>query len=505
MSLGPQGVRAMRWSLMTGGLRLLLQVGAQVMLARLLGPQAFGLFAIGMVVLTFAGFVSGFGLSWSLTQRPEVDDEDIRFAWTWQLIAGLLALIALQLAAPAVAALFKEPASESVLRWLSLSCLLQAASAPATHLLTRALNFRTLGLIQLGSYGVGYALVGLPLAWMGLGVHALVAAWLVQAAVVLLASLALCPHPKQPLLWYARAAQTLGTGQAAFLTNLVNWSLVNLDRVIIGRVLGAWSLGLYNVAYNLASVPNSLLLGTLQPAFLAAGAQMQSQSSRLAQAYEQMLATLLVIAVPAFAVLAILAPDLVQSLYGPRWQQAGSVLAWLLAFMPALAIWGISTPVLWNTARPHHEWVLQMPLIALGALGLWLAAPMGIETAASAAALLMLLRAAVMVGAARAALKLPWSALAPQAWRGLWLTLAFCALVMGVQALLSSGPTLLRLTASALAPAAAMGLTLWLRPAWIEYWAGPEAWSMAARFVPALNRRTAGTETGALQNPAHGA
>ena len=47
MSLGPQGVRAMRWSLMTGGLRLLLQVGAQVLLARLLGPQAFGLFAIG--------------------------------------------------------------------------------------------------------------------------------------------------------------------------------------------------------------------------------------------------------------------------------------------------------------------------------------------------------------------------------------------------------------------------------------------------------------------------
>jgi O-antigen/teichoic acid export membrane protein len=142
---------------------------------------------------------------------------------------------------------------------------------------------------------VGYGAVGIALAWAGLGVHALVAAWLVQAAVALLASLAACRHPVKPLLWYERAGQTLATGQAVFLTNLVNWSLANLDRVLIGRLLGTWSLGLYNVAYNLASVPNSVMLGALQPAFLAAGAQMQGQGNRLAQAYLQMLAALLVV------------------------------------------------------------------------------------------------------------------------------------------------------------------------------------------------------------------
>ena len=51
--------------------------------------------------------------------------------------------------------------------------------------------------------------VGIGLAWAGLGVHALVAAWLVQAAVALLASLSACRHPMMPLLWYARAGQTL--------------------------------------------------------------------------------------------------------------------------------------------------------------------------------------------------------------------------------------------------------------------------------------------------------
>jgi O-antigen/teichoic acid export membrane protein len=256
-------------------------VGTKVLLARQLGPQAFGLFAIGMVAISLAGFVAGFGLSWSLMQRAKLDDEDIRFAWTWQLLAGLVALLLLQALAPTVAAAFNEPAAEPVIRWLSLSCLLQAAAAPATHLLTRALDFRALGLIQLLSYIVGYLLVGLPLAWAGLGVQALVAAWLVQASIVLLASLAVQPHPMRPLFWYARASATLGTGQAVFLTNLVNWTLANLDRMLIGRLLGTGSLGLYNVAYNLAAVPNSVLLGALQPGATASFAYQVARQPEL--------------------------------------------------------------------------------------------------------------------------------------------------------------------------------------------------------------------------------
>jgi len=479
----------MRWSALTGGARFALQLIAQVLLARQLGPQAFGMFAIGMLAITLAGFVAGFGLSWSLMQRAKLDDEDIRFAWTWQLLAGLAALLLLQALAPAVAAAFKEPAAEPVIRWLSLSCLLQAAAAPATHLLTRALDFRALGLIQLLSYIAGYLLVGLPLAWAGLGVQALVAAWLVQSATALLASLAVQPHPMRPLFWYARASATLGTGQAVFLTNLVNWTLANLDRMLIGRLLGTGSLGLYNVAYNLAAVPNGVLLGALQPAFLAAGAQMQSQPGRLAQAYGQMLAALLVLALPGFITLALLAPDLMLLLYGARWQAAGPVLAWLLAFMPALAIWGIATPVLWNSGRPQHEWLLQLPLLALGALGLWLAAPLGITAAAVAVGLLSLARALLLTGAALSALQLRWSSLALPTLRGLILSAGAAALVLAVQLPLAADLLLPRLMAAALAPLLPVALLLWLRPRWCEWAVGPQAWAMVLRFVPTLGRK----------------
>ena len=73
------------------------------------------------------------------------------------------------------------------------------------------------------------------MAIFGWGASALVAAWLVQTAVMLVASYALKPHAVRPLFWYADAASAIGIGRAVFLTNIVNWMLNNLDRVLIGR------------------------------------------------------------------------------------------------------------------------------------------------------------------------------------------------------------------------------------------------------------------------------
>jgi O-antigen/teichoic acid export membrane protein len=216
-----------------------------------------------------------------------------------------------------------------------------------------------------------------------------------------------------------------------------------------------------------------------------------------------MLATLLVVAVPVFAVSALLAGDLVQILYGTQWRAAGPVLAWLLAFMPALAIWGISTPVLWNTGRRQHEWALQLPLIALGAIAIWTVAPWGIEAAASAAALLLLARALVLVGAALSALDLTWWELTPQAWRSWWLTSAAVGLSWAAQSPLEGSAPWLRLAAGALAPATVLALLLYARPAWLARCLGPQAWSMVLRFAPRLHRPLAGSGRMALPNPSH--
>jgi len=485
-SLASRAERALKWSALTTIARFVLQLGAQVALARMLGPENFGVYGIGMTILTFASFLAGGSFSWNLMLMPKVTDEDIRFSFTWQMLAGLLCAAAMFAGAPAIAVFFSNAQVEGMVQMLSLASLLTAASSPATCLLQRDLNFRVLGLIQLASYAIGYLGVGIPMALHGYGPYALGMACVVQSAVTLVGAYAARPHPVRPLFSHGGGSEALGTGRTVFVTNVVNWLLGNLDRVLIGRVLNAHAVGLYSVAYNLASIPNVLLLGALQPAFLATGAKLQDDPKRLAQGWLLGLACILVLVTPASAVMALLSADLVRLLYGPAWMDSAWVLALLFLCLPAWACFGLTTPVLWNTGRKTYESMLQLPVLAVAGPAWWLFAPSGIRGVAMVSAAVIFARALVILGAALNALQVRWFTIVPYAARGLALTALCSAAVLAAQQATSTlafpGASLY---AGSLAAAAAMALVLFVRPQAL----GVEARSAVARLVPRFGPR----------------
>jgi lipopolysaccharide exporter len=491
--------RALKWSALTTVARFVLQLGAQIALARMLGPGNFGVYGIGMTVLTFAAFISAAGFSYSLMLMPTVSRDDIRFSFTWQVMAGLLSAVVMYAVAPAVSGFFGDARVEGMVQLLSLASLLLAAGAPATYLLQRDMNFRVLGLVQLASYAIGYLAVGVPMALNGYGAYALGTACVVQAAVTLVGVYAAKPHSLRPLFAHPGGAAALSTGRTVFLTNVVNWLLANLDRVLIGRVLNAHAVGLYMVAYNLASIPNVLLVGALQPAFVAAGAKLQNEPQRLAQGWLLALACLLVLVTPAAVVAALLSADLVSVMYGAAWVESGRVLAILFLCLPAWCCWGLSTAVLWNTGRKHLEYQLQLPLLALAAPAWWLFAPTGIRGVAMVSATVIFARAIVIIAAALHALNLRWRVLAPDAARGLGLAAvcAFCVLA-GQHAVANLGLPAVSLATGSACALAAMLLLVGMRPQVL----GLEAQSALARLVPRLGvhfARAGGPASGVRQ------
>lgn len=478
--------RALKWSAATTVARFVLQFGAQVALARILGPDNYGVYGIGIAVLTFVAFLSGSSFSWNLMLLPAVDDDDIRFSFTWQLIVGSGCAVAMYAAAPAIAVFFGDARVEGMVQLLSIASLLTAASAPATCLLQRDLNFRVLGLIQLASYAAGYLVVGLTMALSGWGPYALGTAAVVQAAMVLITSYAARPHPLRPLFSHAGGAAALATGRTVFVTNVVNWFLGNIDRVLIGRVLNAHAVGLYNVAYNLASIPSTLLLGALQPTFLAAGARLQDDRERLAQGWRMALSCVLVLALPAGVVFALLSVDLVQLLYGAAWSESAWVLGVLFLCLPAWACWGISTPVLWNTGRKHLEYMLQLPLLAIALPAWWIVAPSGIRAIATVSAVILFARAAVIVVAALRALPLRWPVVAVPLARGAGIAAACAVAVLAGQHAVA-GSTLPGIALAA-GGAGALTVLLLVLGVWPQL-LGAEAQGVLARFLPFVRVR----------------
>ncbi|MDZ5634594.1 lipopolysaccharide biosynthesis protein [Janthinobacterium sp. GMG1] len=482
--INKKSVSAVKWAAMGTVLMFGLQLVTQVVLARLLGPENYGLFAMGLIVLTFSNFLADFGFSWGLVQNRTLSEEDVRFTVTWQALTGLAAMTLLFFMAPWIAAYFKEPRIAPVIAWMSLTCLLNALTAPGSSLLRRALDFRWLNIIQVSSYIVGYLLVGLPLAYAGAGVWTLVCAWLGQASTALVLTYARTRFSLKPLLWYEGARRSTNVGVTVFVTNLCNWCLNNMDRVFLGRFLNAHAVGVYAVGYNLANTPNSLFLSALQPAFLATGAKLQDDLPRLRDTYLSVLATIWIIILPLFVLLAMTAPDLIGVLYGKVWQESGIVLSILALAMPAYITWGMSTPILWNTGGKHLESLLQLPLIVLAGAALVLWAGQGGAVVAMIAAGTLLARALVVGTVACVRLQVGLGDLAPLAARGLAMGLLAAAGSCGGAVLCGLGGS--HPLPAFLGGAVFGGLTLLLAVlAWPEL-LGARAVGMLARFSPPL-------------------
>ncbi|WEF35676.1 oligosaccharide flippase family protein [Pseudoduganella chitinolytica] len=220
-----------------------------------------------------------------------------------------------------------------------------------------------------------------------------------------------------------------------FFTNLCNWLLNNIDRLLLGRFLNAHAVGIYTIGYNLANTPNSLFLTALQPAFLAAGTKLQDDPARLREAYVAIQASVWILVAPVFVLLSCVAPQLIAVLYGPGWEPSGPVLATLALAMPAYVCWGLSTPVLWNTGGKHLESILQVPVLAGAAVALWLFAAQGPLMAALVAAGTLIARALVIATAACVRLKVDPASIGAIAWRSALLMAATAAGAYAGQAL----------------------------------------------------------------------
>src|SRR5258708_36931127 len=149
--LSQRGISAALWGASGSVVQMVLQFGIQVVLARLLGPEQYGLFAIAAIVISLGSFFT-FGVASGLIQKRTVTDQDVRFVNFWQLLVGAAVAIAVFLLAETAAGFFQEPRVAPMIRAMSIVCLLQAAAATSGGLLTRDLDFKSIQLAGIASY-----------------------------------------------------------------------------------------------------------------------------------------------------------------------------------------------------------------------------------------------------------------------------------------------------------------------------------------------------------------
>lgn len=335
MTLAGKTYSAARWTTASTVARAVLQLLQLAVLARFLSPADYGLMAMVMVVLSYAGLFSDMGLSTAIVQRQQISHEErSSLYWLSVAVGGALMLITMAIS-PLAAMFFNEPRIIPLMILVATNFLVIAIGQQLRTDAEKSLNFSPVALIEIGAATVGFA-VALLAAWLNWGVYALVFAAMASAWLTMVMSwlfLAQGWRPARRLHWReVRWFMRFGGGMV--LNNLINHVNSTIDLILGGRMLGAGPLGLY-------SVPRNLMLqvqGMINPIFTRVGfpliASIQHDKERVKQVYLKTMNLTASVNAPVYVAIALFAPEIVLLLFGANWTESA-------ALMRILALWGL--------------------------------------------------------------------------------------------------------------------------------------------------------------------
>ncbi len=333
-------------------LRQAIRLGANLVLARLLFPEAFGLMAIVNVFLIGVHMFSDLGLSLNVIQSPRGDDP--RFldtAYSVQILRGL-ALFGLVCAfAWPVAAFYELPELRAMLPVAGLALLVQGFFSTGVYRLQRHMSLARFEAIELAGQ-VAPALAMVAWAWVSPTVWALVIGGVAgQLARVALGFWLVPEHRARPAWDRSALSELIGFGKWVFLSTLLTFLADQTDRLVLGKLIALDLLGAYSIAAMFAHLPVQLMtkLGALV-AFPAFSRSME-RGDDFAAVFQRTRRALLAMGGLVVVCMGASAQPLIATLYDARYAEAG----WMLGLL-AIRAW-------FNVVQVPH----QSALLAHGA------------------------------------------------------------------------------------------------------------------------------------------
>jgi PST family polysaccharide transporter len=326
--------RASVFNLTARGIDFIFQFVSLIVLARLLTPADYGVFAMVMPFVWLLITVGDLGLASAVLQQPDLNERQASAVFQVNALAGVAFALVLFLCSPFIGWFYGDPRVTEIAAILSFMLVVSGFTAVQQALLRRALLFEVLLRAQVASSAISSA-VAVFLAWNGAGYWALVARALVDPLIysgVAWASAAWWPRHAE---WGDATKILLRFGRYYLGSTIVSSVARQADNVLIGWRYGSMELGPYALAYRLFALPAQQIAWPLGQVMIPTLSRMRDDPERLKRWYLKLLRLMTLAAFPPFFSLVICADDVVGVVAGPQWGKAAEIIR-LLAPVGAL-------------------------------------------------------------------------------------------------------------------------------------------------------------------------
>lgn len=296
----------------------IIQFVVQIILARLLTPEDYGIIGLITVFIAIASTFADSGLGLALIQKKNADEKDFSTVFFFSIVFSIILYIILFACAPFIADFYENIALTDVIRVLGVTIIIGGMNSVQQAYVQRTMQFKRLFYSTIGGT-IASAVIGIIMAYMGFGVWALVFQQISnQLFNTFILWFTLKWRPK--LIFSIKRVGTLFSyGWKLLCSGIIDTVYNNIYSLIIGKFYSTSDLGYYNKGKNfpllLARNTNSTIDGVMFPVL----ADAQDEKSRVKSMIRRSIVTSTFIMFPAMAGLAAISKSLILILLTEKW------------------------------------------------------------------------------------------------------------------------------------------------------------------------------------------
>lgn len=362
MSLGKRIKTGVFWSTVDFIIKALAQLLLQIILARLLFPEDFGLVGMAVVFSTIIRAFVEFGMGAALIQLKddEFNDRYLYTAyWTGLILNILLYVFIVFIGSPLIASFYNEPRITEIFPILTLGIVINSFNMVQLVRLTRNLDFKNLTIIA----GISTILatgISIGMAYYGFGIWSIVVHQPLIAFISL--PLYLMVNRWMPRFYWGRKEfkKVFSFGLYTSGTQITNNINSQVDYLLIGKLLSSQPLGLYSLAFQLTDIVKSKVVAIVTRVMYPVYAKIQDDKAQIRVYYENVVRFNFLIIAPVMILMMLFAEDIVLLLFGDKWFEAIPIVKILALGSLIQVLASSNTSLIRGIGYPRIEFYLQL-------------------------------------------------------------------------------------------------------------------------------------------------
>lgn len=319
-----------KWTGLSSVLKSLFQILQYAILARFLTPNAFGLIALAMFVINLSNIFIDMGLTSAILHKQKITIHQFSSIYWLNILISIIIFILIYILTPSISIFYNEPKLIHIIPILSVNLLIIAFGVQHRTMMQKELRFKEISNIEITSSFVSL-FVSIILILNDFGVYALIYSTLLSS-MLQYSFFFFLNIKKNPIIFFFRYSDIkdmLKVGVYQFGSSLLSFFTKEIDILIIGKILGTESLGIYSLSKQLIVKFSKIINPTITRVITPILSALQKEEDRLKVGYLKMIYYLTSVNIPVYLLFIVLSKEILEILYGIEYTSSYKVLIFL--------------------------------------------------------------------------------------------------------------------------------------------------------------------------------